>query len=296
MADQIMAGDEVVLASVDGEQARLCALVLEAVGIPNRLEHGREGWQCLVPSAEAAEARSQLARYNEENLHWPPPPHSEAARPWAQHQPPTMLAMGALLVFHVVTGSWQEGNLWFASGAVDAFRILRDHQWWRLVTALTLHAGPVHLFSNVFIGGVLIHFLCKTVGGGLGWSMMLLAGSLGNYLNILARSGQHHSVGFSTSVFAAVGILCGLQAQRRNRQGLLLPLGGGASLLALLGAEGEQTDLGAHFWGLAAGFGLGLILAALPAGFRRLIASFPVQAFLFCGCLAMIWGCWRLAL
>ena len=53
--------------------------------------------------------------------------------------PPTLLCMAALAIFFACTGPWTEGNPWFATGAVDSLAIVQG-QWWRLVTALTLHA------------------------------------------------------------------------------------------------------------------------------------------------------------
>lgn len=296
MQEPILASDEVVSSTVDDESARLQSLVLEAVAIPHRLIRLGGAWQLLVPTAAADSARHQLACFEDENRHWPPPPPLAPVFPWAGHQPPTLLLMGALLVFYGVTGPWREGNPWFVGGASDARLILDHGEWWRLFTSLTLHAGPVHVLSNFLVGAVLVHFLCKTLGSGLGWVVLLAGGGFANYLNILFRAGDHQSVGFSTAVFVAVGALCGLRFTARSRLGLLLPLGGGAGLLALLGAGGERTDLGAHFWGLAVGGGLGLVLGGLPSRWQRGTGALPAQAFLLAGCLALVWCCWRLAL
>lgn len=122
-------------------------------------------------------------------------------------------------------------------------------EWWRLITALTLHADQMHLVGNCLIGGVIVHLLCKAIGYGMGWLALLFAAMSGNFLNIILRDTLHSSVGFSTAVFAAVGILSGRQLNNRAstiiRQ-LILPLGAGVGLLAMLGSAGERTDLGAH--------------------------------------------------
>jgi rhomboid protease GluP len=103
-------------------------------------------------------------------------------------------------------------------------------------------------------------------------------------------------VGFSTAIFAAIGIVCGQQLTSRRpsllRQ-LIQPLGAGTGLLAMLGTEGEQTDLGAHLLGFGCGLGCGLLLRVsrldLQAGNRRL------QQTLFTATLVLIIGCWLLA-
>ncbi|MDH4321949.1 MAG: rhomboid family intramembrane serine protease [Desulfobulbaceae bacterium] len=283
-----------MIATGNGEESWLWSLVLESVAIPHRLERHGDDWRCLTPVAVADEARRQLASFADENRDWPPPPLA-IEHGWNHRQPPTLPMMGALLVFYAVTGPWQEGGSWFSQGAIDSVRILDGGEWWRLLTALTLHADPVHLVGNVCFGSVLVHFLCKRLGVGLGWFLILCAGVLGNLANILIRAGAHHAVGFSTAVFGAVGILCGLALQLRSRRGVLLPLGGGASLLALLGAGAEQTDLGAHFWGLAVGMPMGWLFARLPDRYLRRVDAAAVQAVLLCACIVAVWGCWRLA-
>ena len=295
MSEQIPQELRPAAVTANGEQARLWSLVLDAVAIPHRLEHHGGQWQCLTAPAAEDAARCQIGRFEIENRHWPPPP-PEVDRSWDRRQPPTLLVMGALLIFYAVTGPWQDENRWFAGGGIDSVRILRDGQWWRLLTGLTLHAGPVHLLGNVCFGAVFVHYLCKRVGVGLGWSLVLCAGILGNLVNVLARVGDHQAVGFSTAVFGAAGILCGLELQMGSRRGVLLPLGGGAALLAMLGAGGERTDLGAHFWGLAVGCSLGVLVARLSDRYLRIVDSLSVQVVLLFVCAGALWGGWWLAL
>lgn len=295
MAEQTSHDLRLVAVTNDGEQARLWSLVLDAVDIRHRLVHHGDQWQCLTAPAAAAAARCQIGRFELENRHWPPSP-PEVDRGWNRRRPPTLLVMCALLIFYAVTGPWQEESRWFSSGAIDRVKILQSGQWWRLLTGLTLHAGPVHLLGNICFGAVLVHYVCKRVGVGLGWSLVLCSGVLGNLVNVMVRAGDHHAVGFSTAVFGAVGILCGLELQMGSRRGVLLPMGGGAALLAMLGAGGERTDLGAHFWGLAVGCLLGGLVARLPGRYLRAADSLPVQTVLLAVCAAALWGCWRLAL
>ena len=58
---------------------------------------------------------------------------------------------------------------------------------------------------------------------------------------------------------------CRLRAPRRWP----LPVAAALSLLALLGSEGKQTDLGAHLFGFLFGFGLGLPAEYLVGQFGR---------------------------
>jgi membrane associated rhomboid family serine protease len=206
--------------------------------------------------------------------------------------------MGALIILFVITGPWAAGSDWFTQGAVSGKQVLEHGQWYRLVTALTLHADIVHLVGNLLIGGVLVHFLCRLLGHGLGWFLILASGTIGNFVNILMHGTTHNSVGFSTAIFGTIGILSGYQAINKKSttwREVLLPLAAGAGLLALLGAGGPRTDLGAHFFGLLAGAVLGALLVFLPSQ-RILINKASLQANLFIASLAIVAFCWWLAI
>lgn len=237
------------------------ALVLEAVGIDSHLEE-RTG-TLWVAEASVDEALAQLHLYQQENIDWPPAEKLPDPHPQV---PPTVLVMGALALFFLVTGGWTRNNPWFVQGAVDALAVNRG-EWWRLVTGLTLHADAVHLLGNCCLGGVLVHLLSRSIGHGLAWTLLIGTGAFGNWCNVVLRQSAHLSVGFSTSVFAAVGILAGMQVFRHRKpfwKDLVLPLGAGLALLALLGTEGERTDLGAHFLGFLAGICGGLLVGGTP--------------------------------
>ncbi len=240
------------------EQAELWSLVLLSAGIGNITEHPTSDYVVMVSASLAERAESEIGHFERENRNWPPPKNLGVTVDSAE-RPPTVLLMGSLMVFHLVTGPFTDGSEWFHQGAVDSRAILEDAEWWRLLTALTLHADPVHLLGNIFIGGLVIHFLCQMVGTGRGWFMLMLAGTVANLANVMARGSGHISVGFSTAVFAAVGLLCGEQVQLMNLRSVLLPLGAGVALLAMLGSSGQRTDLGAHLWGLLVGLLLGVV-------------------------------------
>ncbi|MDA8165602.1 MAG: rhomboid family intramembrane serine protease [Desulfobacteraceae bacterium] len=283
-------------ATPDYHTASLWSLVLLALDIPHELVRRDTVWLLVVPAELETAARREIASFEEENRDWPPPPPAASERfsLTPGHEPPTVLLMGGFVLFYLVTGPWTDNNPWFTAGAVDGGRILHAGEWWRLVTGLTLHAGPVHLLGNVLIGGLLVHFLCKRLGTGLGWLLLLLTGAAGNLLNVLLR-GEHAAVGFSTAIFGAVGLLSGLRLRQGAGPGkALLPLGTALSLLALLGTEGEHTDLGAHLWGLAAGLILGL--AATYAPFMRRLAAPAWQVGFFLLTVLTIAASWALAL
>jgi rhomboid protease GluP len=126
---------------------------------------------------------------------------------------------------------------------------------------------------------------------------VLASGALGNWVNAWAHHALHRSVGFSTAVFGAIGLLGGLAyVQRRTRSNSRLPawtaLAGSLALLALLGTGGARTDLFAHLFGALAGVGLGLLV-----GFSRFRPqSATGQWFAGLSSAAAVAGAWFLAL
>jgi rhomboid protease GluP len=245
-------------------RARLWSLVLQSRYIESRVERGESGWQLLVPAQSLEAACNELRLYLKANRNWPPslPP----VRPMIQNTLPTLSILILLATFHNLTGldltvMGRHPVDWIEIGNAHASQILNG-QWWRLVTALTLHADWLHLLSNLAIGGAFIVYLCRDLGSGLAWSLLLASGVLGNLLNAYLQLPSHSSVGSSTAVFGAVGILGAVTLVRYRhhlRRRWPLPFAAALALLTLLGTEGTRTDLGAHLFGFVFGFGLGFI-------------------------------------
>ncbi len=186
---------------------------------------------------------------------------------------------------------------WFSAGKTHA-GLIRHGQWWRAVTALTLHADLAHLFGNIIIGGLIGLFAGQLLGSGLAWFSILIAGTAGNLLNAWIRQPDHTSVGASTAVFAALGILAAYAWRRRLRRqapGLArwAPLVGGAVLLSLLGTGGVRTDVAAHVTGFLSGLLLGTLYGSLG---DRVVLSMGRQVLLGILALAVLALAWSLAL
>lgn len=246
------------------KRARLWALVLESRYIDCRIEPSRRGWRLRVPPEQLETACRELRLFAEENRNWPPffPP----VRPLIGSTLPTLCILVLLATFHNFT------NLdlplpgrgiipWDEIGNAHASLILHG-EWWRIVTALTLHADSLHLLSNLAIGGVFVVYLSRDLGSGLAWSLILASGAFGNLANAYFQLPSHVSVGASTAVFGAVGILgaVGVMRYRHHlRRRWPLPIAAALSLLALLGTEGERTDLGAHLFGFVFGVLFGFV-------------------------------------
>lgn len=239
------------------------ALVLTARNIPFCLAR-RGARRCIyVPPLAEGPARFELEGYA-----------AEPTRRFAPSAPPPIHGISPLIPFFLLLLLWHlacaPGGFTFFDcglpqdcarlGALDVYRTRILHEWYRTVTALSLHADQTHLFGNLAAGGVFTALLCRRAGVGVGLLTAVAGGMLGNACNALYRPPSFTSLGFSSAVFAAVGALSGIQALREGRiarSKALLPLGAGAGLLAMLGTEGARTDYAAHLFGLAWGLLLG---------------------------------------
>jgi membrane associated rhomboid family serine protease len=278
---------------------RQWALVLDSRAVPCLLEARDDGLHLLVPPEKYELALFELRCYVQENAHWPPAPPQ--VRPLFENTLATLSVLILLATFHNLTR--MEIALpgisipdWVAIGNAQAAKIL-DGQWWRLVTALTLHADWAHLSSNLAIGGIFVIFLCRELGSGLAWSLLLSAGALGNLVNACVQNPDHSSVGASTAVFGAVGILASTSLVRHGHQlqrRWLPPVAAALALLAILGTEGKNTDLGAHLFGFVYGSFLGLIAEYLIA--RRGRPGVALNALLALISVAVVFGAWWVAI
>lgn len=268
------------------------SLVLWAAGIDHGVKQEASDQHLVVQADDFERASHEIYLYELEN----PPKEEKEVLPVQQFHPPTIILMGCLALWYGKTGNWHDYSTWFALGAVQGEAILQGHEWWRLVTGLTLHADLVHVFGNLVIGGVVIHLLCKMTGVGLGLFLVVTSGVLGNFFNVLNQPLTHTSVGFSTAIFGAIGCLSGLDmVRRRSLRGVLIAFGAGVALLAMLGTGGGNVDFGAHLWGFGVGVVLGVVtclVALRKQGFPSFYGQIALLLFTF----SLLVGAWHYAL
>ncbi len=286
----------------DRRVARHWATALSARRVAYDVEKSGRTWAFYVPDFERSRASAELAELDDENREWPPAVDT-----------PDLLAdgtIGGLLwfslcaFFYAVQHLGWLGLAWTSSGRVDATGI-REGEWWRAMTALSLHVDLVHVAGNALFGALFFALVCQVLGTPLAVVTVLVSGTLGNLANAYIQAPPFYSVGASTAVFGAVGILCAHGWQRRARftQDRLrrwLPLLVGLVFLAYLGVPDPnassigdgQVDVLAHVTGFAAGVVLGGLLGrlvprlALGRGNLALAAAAP----------AVFAGAWWLAL
>src|SRR2546425_7358425 len=153
------------------------ALVLAATGIPHRLRRRPDGWPLIVAPLDARAALEALDGYDGEKQG--ESADTVAAAVVTPVGGATALGAGVALLligFFAVTGPRTEHSAWFARGSAATERIVAG-EWWRTVTALTLHADVPHLLGNAVASVVLVGAVSRELGPGLGLWLLVLAGA-----------------------------------------------------------------------------------------------------------------------
>ena len=285
-----------VIRATSPEELNILSLVLSAAQITHRVKYTpSRQFEIHVSSLQKEKAEYEIAAYKQENRNWPP--QSESTDIPLLFRAMSPLIVGCLMLFYSVTGGWQIQSHWFEAGAGNSGAILSGSEFYRLITALTLHADLVHLLGNCFIGVFLLHFFFQLTGNGIGLLTMLVTAALANYLNVMVHGAGHNFVGFSTAIFSVIGMLCTMGFATRTMhyfQHFFMPVMAGLALLALLGSSGERTDLGAHLFGLLCGLAMGSMVY-FPA-YDKLRRSVLCQFLLATACLTVPFIAWFSAL
>lgn len=270
-------------------------LVLEAAGIPYKIREESGESIIVVPTSFAVRARTEIDAYTEESQSSPPGRTTvlEQGSGWAG----VFGYVIVLLLMFLLQHQGMLGENWFDSGKMHAGPVCRG-EWWRTFTSLTLHSDSIHLVANIGTGGLIGLFAGRMLGSGLAWISILFAGAAGNLLNALVRDPRHTSIGASTAVFAAFGIVAAFASTRRrhaltSKLAQYTPIVGAVILLSYLGTSGERTDVFAHVAGFLAGLLLGALYGKLG---DRIMMGTRTQLLFGIGAVAFLGLAWLTAL
>jgi rhomboid protease GluP len=241
------------------EQAQTYGLALASASIRHHLSKSWLGWTVWVNETDTDDSLDILEQYIEDN-------HDGARSDALTYYSDRMRGYGVwgalvLLAIHIAIYRTHNSALFIQALGASSSSILQGDLF-RSATALLIHASHLHLAGNMAGIAIFGSALCSLTGWGTGWLLIILTGIFGNLLNALLQGAGHLSVGASTAVFGAIGILATLQFIKKIRQPgngfrALLPLGGGLALLAMLGS-GSHTDLMAHLFGFLSGGAIGV--------------------------------------
>ena len=212
------------------------SLVLLSQGIEPVIEYAEDAaeWGLVVPAENYPSAQEAIRLYQVENRRWP----------WRRElfQPGLLFDWGSLawvglLVFFYCTDARTDLR---SAGIMDSTAASHG-QWWRLFTAMWLHGDLAHLAGNAVIGFVLLGLTLASYGTGAGLLAAYLAGAGGNLVVWLVSPGPHLSLGASSMVMGALGLLAAqtltLSGRKYGRALANLPGPGNSQV-----AEGITSD------------------------------------------------------
>ncbi len=246
------------------------SLVLVSQEIENMIQPPGEdhGWQVVVGSQDYARAMESIQAYRHENR----------ARRWRQEFPLGDMVFDwhsviwYILIAVFFTLSQTNQTYLPTAGVMDAEEV-RQGQWWRLFTAVTLHADVSHLVANVTFGILLLGLAMGSFGPGIALLGSYLAGVGGNVILLLVYATEHRSLGASGMVMGSLGLLAGqslalLGTGMTTRQLIMRSLFAGFLLLVLFGLN-PSTDVVAHVGGFVSGVILGALLGWVAKRFME---------------------------
>jgi rhomboid protease GluP len=236
------------------KQTNICVLVLTSSGVLHRITKNKKSWDVWVDESHYDRALVSMELYFKENrtvrLDFDED-NVELTRDMVISG--FIISIMLLLCYILVQNAGDTKEVVNRFGA-SAVKIL-DGEYYRSVTALMLHKDEVHLAGNMtglFIFGTA---LCSVTGWGVGWLMILFSGIAGNLVNAYMYESAHVSIGASTAVFGAIGILAGYQGFKNKRtpgkmKTVWVPMACGLALLGLLGsgAGDIKVDIKAHLF------------------------------------------------
>ena len=271
------------------------SVVLESVGIPSEVLPWEGHFLLIVRPDKVAESEHQLHLYflensKEEERESPRLPSLLKGLPGALIYVSILLLVDSAPNFNLITLDLSE------IGSANA-GLIREGEWWRAVTALTLHADFPHLVGNIAFGLLFGLFASQLLGAGVAWFSILLAGTVGNIVSAFIHAESHNSIGASTAVFAALGIVAAYTWRTRHNRlyrGMRrwAPIVGGMMLLSLLGGPGERIDVTSHITGFVAGSLLGAFYGTFGS---RLRLKTAYQAALGIAAVVIIIAAWLAA-
>src|SRR5438105_10407308 len=175
----------------------------------------------------------------------------------------------AVFVLELLAGGSTNPVTLHRLGELDTSSVIFRHQYWRLLAALFLHYGPIHIFFNLFALLLLGPALERQIGAILFAVCYLVAGIGSSIVVVLLTRLRLHEpvqlVGASGCIMGVVGTWAGFLLRHRHA-----PLGRkrlrDIIIIVLLQVAFDlvtrEVSSSAHFGGLLTGFLLGLLVPA----------------------------------
>jgi membrane associated rhomboid family serine protease len=171
-------------------------------------------------------------------------------------------------LFEISVGDLNDPEILHRVGALEAYAVVVQGEYWRLFTALFLHGGFTHLLFNIFALYILGPPLERSIGTirfAVCYLMSGLASSAGVVaLTVLGFVQVSQLVGASGCIMGIVGAWAGFLVRHRHAPQAKQRLGNVVMIIVIQVAfdlSTPQVSMAAHLCGLIAGFVLGLVIA-----------------------------------
>ena len=171
-------------------------------------------------------------------------------------------------LFEIFRGGWNDPDVLHRIGAVEPDAVVTQGEYWRLFTALFLHAGFLHLAFNLFALYVLGPPLERSIGAIRFLACYLISGLASSAgvvaLNEIGLVQVGQLIGASGCILGVVGAWAGLFLRHRHApfaKQRLANIGLIVAIQIAFDLSTPQVSTSAHMCGLVAGFFLGLLLA-----------------------------------
>jgi membrane associated rhomboid family serine protease len=230
---------------------------------PSDMTPAPVGYQCPVCTGRAREGAAGAASYRTREAVARRAERLPFAKVLSRAGVTQMLlaANVAIFVAMLFVGSWNDPEVLKRFGALPA-EVPRS-QWWRLITAMFVHVGPLHLLFNMYALMIFGPAIENRYGRLRFLTLYLAAGFLGSASSLLLTSGGVRA-GASGGVFGILGAWIAFFIRHRSARGARDQL---RSLFFLVGINlfigvslGGRIDNFAHLGGLAGGFITGTAL------------------------------------
>jgi membrane associated rhomboid family serine protease len=239
--------------------------------------------QILHPTRELRDQVQLLRRLESQVNHSARSVEYKTARPSGLAQlrnAPAVLILILLnavaFLFEISAGDWNDPEVLHRIGALDAYSVIAQGEYWRLFTALFLHGGFIHLLFNVFalyvLGpplersiGTMRFVLCYLISG-------LASGAGVVALTVIGLVQPAQLIGASGSIMGIVGAWAGFLLRHHHgphAKQRLANIGVIVAIQIAFDLSTPEVSMAAHLCGLIAGFSLGLILAQRPVAGNR---------------------------
>ena len=177
-----------------------------------------------------------------------------------------ILANVGYFIVLAVKGDPLDAGFMYRMGASYAPAVFRDHEYWRLLTAMFMHFGVGHLLSNMLYLVLVGYRLERSQGHVRFLVLYMLCGLLASLVSVLYYwfTGKDAvCAGASGAVYGLIGAMLVLMIRNRNQNAVRANIPRTAFIILFIvwsSTASESVDAAAHIGGLVSGALLSLAI------------------------------------